>query len=83
MPLTSTRTPVTADHASWTRSHATRFARWFLVAAVVVAGGSIAAGVEVGINSDSELVTAGENIATIGIALVAGEDGDPVDVLVR
>lgn len=62
MPLTSTRTPVTADHASWTRSHATRFVRWFLAVAVVVAGGSIVRAQATGLDAPARVDSTAERL---------------------
>lgn len=55
-----------------------------LMVRTIEAGGAIAAGEEVGINSAGDLVPAGVSIATVGISLMAAAGtGDLVDVLVR
>lgn len=55
-------------------------------------GGTVAAGAQVGINADNELVaytgmpgTAGNSatVRPLGLALMGGDDGDDIDVLVR
>ena len=48
-----------------------------------LAGGTFAAGADVGINNTGALVVAGAGVATIGVALMAGTNGAAVDVLVR
>lgn len=60
-------------------------------------GGTVAAGVEVGVNADNEIVafttaydgggedpiTVTTSGAAVGLALMGGDDGDDIDVLVR
>lgn len=47
------------------------------------AGGSIEAGTEVGIGGGGEVVAAGDDVSTFGIALTGADEGESLDILVR
>jgi hypothetical protein len=58
-------------------------ARGFYVRTITVGAVAITAGAAVGIGGLSTLVAAGGGVDTIGVALMAGDPGDDIDVLVR
>lgn len=62
MPLTSTRTPATSDHASRARPSVTRLVRSFLVVFAVVAGGAIATAQTPGLDAPAEVSSAAERL---------------------